>query len=83
MTFPNVSAREILARLPELCLSTGSACHSTGEVESATLSAMGKAIDHVAGTIRLSCGWYTSQDEIDRVAELLIDAWENLSTMNA
>ena len=40
---------------------------------------MGKGIDHIAGTIRLSCGWYTSQDEVDRVAGLLIDAWENLS----
>ena len=79
VSFPKVAARDILARLPELCASTGSACHSTGQVESATLAAMGKGIDHIAGTIRLSCGWYTSQDEVDRVAGLLIDAWENLS----
>jgi len=83
VSFPNVGGREILARLPELCASTGSACHSTGQVESATLSAMGKGIDHIAGTIRLSCGWYTSQDEIDRAAGLLIDAWENLSSTRA
>ena len=81
--FPKVAGRDILARLPELCASTGSACHSTGQVESATLTAMGKGIDHISGTIRLSCGWYTSQDEIDRVAGLLIDAWENLSASYA
>ena len=79
VSFPQVAGRDILARLPELCASTGSACHSTGQVESATLAAMGKGIDHIAGTIRLSCGWYTSQEEVDRVAGLLIDAWENLS----
>ena len=79
ISLPMVAGRDILARLPELCASTGSACHSTGQVESATLAAMGKGIDHIAGTIRLSCGWYTSQDEVDRVAGLLIDAWENLS----
>ena len=83
VSFPKVGGREILARLPELCASTGSACHSTGQVESATLGAMGKGIDHIAGTVRLSCGWYTSQDEIDRVAGLLIDAWENLSSTTA
>ena len=83
VSFPLVGGREILARLPELCASTGSACHSTGQVESATLGAMGMGLDRIAGTVRLSCGWYTSQDEIDRVAGLLIDAWENLSDASA
>ena len=79
VSFPNVSGAEMLGRMPELCASTGSACHSSGKIESATLTAMGKDISHIAGTIRLSCGWYTSQDEIDRAASLLIDAWENLA----
>jgi len=79
LSFPNVNGAEMLARLPELCASTGAACHSTGNIESTTLSAMGKSLPQIAGTIRLSCGWYTSQDEIDRAASLLIDAWENLS----
>ena len=83
VSFPNVSAKEILSRLPELCVSMGAACHGTGQIESATLVAMGKGIEHVANTIRLTCGWYTSQDEIDRVAGLLIDAWENLSNTPA
>jgi cysteine sulfinate desulfinase/cysteine desulfurase-like protein len=29
------------------------------------------------GTMRLSVGWYTSEEEIERVAELLIGAWED------
>ena len=79
LSFPHVGGSEILKRLPEICSSTGSACHSTGKIESATLTAMGKDLSQIAGTIRLSCGWYTSQDEIDRAASLLIDAWENLA----
>ena len=79
VSFPRISGRAILARATEICASTGSACHSTGTIESATLSAMGKDNDHIAGTVRLSLGWYSSQDEVDRAASLLIDAWEVLS----
>lgn len=78
VSFPGVGGREVLARAAEVCASTGSACHSTGCIESATLSAMGQD-QHISGTIRLSVGWYTSQDEVDRAASLLIDAWEVLS----
>jgi cysteine sulfinate desulfinase/cysteine desulfurase-like protein len=44
---------------------------------------MGKDLGLITGTVRLSCGWYTSQDEIDRAASLLIDAWENLSQVHS
>lgn len=79
VSFPSVSGRDILARANEVCASTGSACHSTGRIESATLSAMGKDDHLIRGTVRLSLGWYTSQDEVDRASSLLIDAWEVLS----
>lgn len=79
VSFPGISGREILGRATEICASTGSACHSTGKVESATLAAMGKSHEHVAGTVRLSLGWYSSQEDIDRAASLLIDAWEVLT----
>lgn len=79
VSFPKVGGREILARANEICASTGSACHSSGRIESATLSAMGKSQDHIAGTIRLSVGWFTSQDEVDKACSILIDAWEVLS----
>ncbi|OED35085.1 hypothetical protein AB833_31520 [Chromatiales bacterium (ex Bugula neritina AB1)] len=79
VSFPGISGREILARATEICASTGSACHSSGKIESATLSAMGKDHEHIAGTVRLSLGWYSSQEDIDRAASLLIDAWEVLT----
>ena len=82
VVFPKVSGQEILRRTPELCASTGSACHSTGMPTSATLEAMGYPHEDVAGTVRLTVGWFTSADEVDRAANLLIDAWENLTSTN-
>ncbi len=78
VNFPNVSAADILARIPELCASTGSACHSGATSMSPTLDAMGLDPAAARGTLRLSVGWFTSVEEIDRAAELLIGAWEDL-----
>jgi cysteine desulfurase len=80
VNFPGVSGGELLARAPELCASTGSACHSAGSHSSATLAAMGVDPEAARGAVRLSLGWFTSQDEIDRAASLLLAAWEDLST---
>lgn len=77
--FPRVNGWQLLARIPELCASTGAACHSRGEVVSATLRAMGLTAAAAQGTIRLSVGWPTTDDEVDRAAELLIGAWEALA----
>ena len=77
--FPRVDAQELLRRIPELCVSTGSACHSDGTVTSATLAAMGRSQEQMLGTVRMSVGWYNSQEEIDLAANWLIDAWEALA----
>ena len=73
-----VAAGEMLARLPELCLSTGSACHSDTPAMSPTLAAMGVDAETARGTVRLSLGWYTTDEDVDRAASLLIGAWEAL-----
>jgi cysteine desulfurase len=66
---------EILAQMPEVAASTGSACHA-GRVElSPVLRAMGVAPEVGAGAIRFSLGRTTTRDEIDtvvgRLAKLL------------
>jgi len=78
--FPGVSGQDILKRVPEICASTGSACHSSGLVSSATLSAMGMSAEEMDGAVRFCVGWYSSEEEVDRAANLLIDAWENLAS---
>jgi cysteine desulfurase len=78
VSFPGVLAHELLARTPELAASTGSACHSETESMSPTLAAMGIAPEIARGTIRLSLGWYTTEEDTDRAASLLLNAWESL-----
>jgi cysteine desulfurase len=78
VAFPRVSGHELLARVPEICASTGSACSSTSKSISATLRAMGISPTVAQGTVRLSLGRHTTEDEVARAAELLVGAWEAL-----
>ncbi len=78
VNFPDVIGSELLSRIPELCASTGAACHSGNTQLSSTLAAMGVDAKIGRGCVRLSCGWHTNEDEIDRAASLLISAWESL-----
>ncbi len=80
VSFPGVTGGAMLGRLPELCASTGSACHSTTTHMSPTLAALGLSPEDAAGTIRLSVGWYTSEDDIDRAVSMLLSAWEALAS---
>ena len=76
VNFPHISGSELLARIPELCASTGAACHAGGTSLSGTLHSIGLTPAIARGTVRLSLGWNTTEDEIDRAASLLVGAWE-------
>lgn len=61
----------ILAAMPEVAVSTGSACHS-GRVEmSPVLEAMGVTPQVGMGAIRFSLGRTTTVDEVDHVVACL------------
>jgi cysteine desulfurase len=80
VSFPRVVGGELLARVPELYASTGAACHSDApEHISGTLAAMKVTAEQARGTIRLSVGWYTTVEEVERAADLLLGAWEALA----
>jgi cysteine desulfurase len=79
VNFPGVAGQHLLQRAPEVWASTGSACHSGTTHVSATLSAMGLPLATAAGTVRLSLGWNTSEEDIERAASALISAWESLT----
>lgn len=80
ISFPGVVGGELLSRVPEVCAWTGAACSSDAPDRiSTTLAAMGHSADVARGTVRLSVGWYTSDDDIDRAADLLLEAWEILT----
>ncbi len=62
---------EILARMPDVAASTGSACHSGQITLSPVLEAMGIAPEVGMGAIRFSLGRGTTQDEVEEVVDQL------------
>jgi cysteine desulfurase len=69
---------DLLATIPELAASTGSACH-TGIIEpSPVLSAMGLDRENALGAIRLSLGRWTTTSDVDQAADLLTMAAHRL-----
>jgi cysteine desulfurase len=65
VSFVGGDGREILAAVPEVAASTGSACHSGGTEPSPVLAAMGVPREVGAGAVRLSLGRSTTRDELE------------------
>ena len=64
---------DILAALPEVAASTGSACHADSVTLSPVLEAMGVSLEVGAGAIRLSLGRMTTHDELATLVERLAE----------
>jgi cysteine desulfurase len=78
--FPAVSGSAILERSPEVAASTGSACHEGGESASAVILAMGVPPDEALGSVRLTLGRSTTEEEVVRAADALARSWRLLSS---
>lgn len=80
VSFPHVTGRTLLAEAAAVvAASVGSACHSEGDTVSGVLAAMGIDTARAAGAIRLSTGWATTLQDIERAADALIVAWRRLA----
>jgi len=77
--FPKVGGTALLAEAKEVAASTGSACHDGHETASSVILAMGVSPAEAAGSVRLTLGRGTSEDEIERAAEALARAWRKLA----
>ena len=73
--FPGVRGGAVLALCPQIAASTGSACHEGGESPSAVVTAMGIGPEEALGSVRLSLGRLTRQEDVELTAEALSDAW--------
>lgn len=62
---------ELLAALPGIAASTGSACHSGDQEPSPVLAAMGLPAERGRSAVRLSLGRWSTTDQIDRAADLI------------
>ncbi|TAL80588.1 MAG: cysteine desulfurase [Beijerinckiaceae bacterium] len=71
VSFVGEIGADILARMPEVAASTGSACHAGQITLSPVLDAMGVAPKIGLGAIRFSLGRSTTMTEIDEVAARL------------
>ncbi len=67
---------EMLEKVPEIAASTGSACHEGKISLSPVLCAMGVPPNIGRGALRLTVGRFTTEEQVDRAAELLIAAGE-------
>jgi cysteine desulfurase len=65
---------ELLQKVPEIAASTGSACHEGKVTQSAVLCAMRVPPELGLGALRLTVGRFTTPDEIERAADILIAA---------
>ncbi|HEY1417030.1 MAG TPA: cysteine desulfurase NifS, partial [Myxococcaceae bacterium] len=65
---------------PEVAASTGSACHEGGESASAVILAMGVPPDEALGSVRLTLGRSTTEEEVVRAADALARSWRLLSS---
>lgn len=67
---PGITGGDLLAGVPSVAASTGSACHA-GVLTSSVLVAMGIDADDALGALRLSVGRSTTADQVERAADAL------------
>jgi cysteine desulfurase len=65
---------ELLARVPEVAASTGSACHEGQVTQSPVLCAMRVPPEVGRGAVRLTVGRFTTEAEVDEAAAVLVRA---------
>lgn len=76
IAFPGgVSAQDIMAAAPSVCVSTGSACSSAEIEPSYVLRAIGLDDARARATLRIGIGRFTSPADVDRAAAMLAEGW--------
>lgn len=71
--FPDFEASTILGALNGLAASAGAACHAGQADVSGVMKAMRVARNVAMGTIRLSTGRFTTEEEVRRASKMIVD----------
>ena len=84
ISFEYVDGQNILMHLDQagICVSTGSACHSTTHESSPTLRAMNVPFTAAQGSIRFSLGRYNTDADVDTTLSILPAIIEKLAAMS-
>lgn len=83
LTFPGVEADALLANLPGLALSTGSACTSGAIEPSQVLAAIGLSRNEAYSTLRVGLGRPTTAEDITKAAIQVQEAIFRMETLKA
>jgi len=67
ITFPDIESDVLLFNLPNIMLSTGSACNSGADEPSHVITALGISRELAYRTVRFSLGRFTTQEQISQV----------------
>jgi cysteine desulfurase len=81
LTFPSVLGESLLIALDleGVEISMGSACAAGAVEPSHVLSAMGRSAMEARSSVRLSLGWSTTLEEIERAAEIIPRVWRRVA----
>jgi cysteine desulfurase len=82
VSFLGAEGEALLAALPELALSTGSACTSAKREPSHVLRALGASESRALSALRFGIGRGNSEADVDRAAELVIAATRKLRALS-
>ncbi len=78
VSIDGIVGEEVLAATPALASSTGSACHAGSTEPSAVLTAMGMTRERALGALRLTLGRWSSGEEVEQAATLLVKSVQAL-----
>lgn len=78
VSFEGVDGDALLVALPDLAVSTGSACNSHGGGGSHVLQAIGLPAELVQSATRFGLGRFTTDDEVDYAARRVVEAVRRL-----
>ncbi len=80
VSFRGVAANALMAEISDtLAVSPGAACHADAVSISHVLAAMRVPQEYAMGTLRLSLGKKTTEEEVDRAVEVLVHAVQQVT----
>jgi cysteine desulfurase len=82
LSFAGVDAETLLMALPDIALSTGSACTSGTPEPSHVLRALGVSDELAHSSIRIGLGRFNTEEELDHTAHRLIESVKKLRTLS-
>ena len=78
ISFAGADAESLMAALPDLALSSGSACTSASEESSYVLQAIGLSSEMAENSLRIGLGRFNTQEDVEYAAALRTEEVNNV-----